>query len=116
MTEADGQVFYGDKFEITNDFKDGFINSLRVETTDKTQFAAPRAERTGGETTVFERGTYTACDACKDDPSKPPLWQVRAKRIIHKNEERTVYYEDATIEFWASRSHGCRTSRRLMRR
>ena len=67
-----------------------------IETTDKTRFAAPRAERTGGETTVFERGTYTACDACKDDPSKPPLWQVRAKRIIHKNEERTVYYEDAT--------------------
>ncbi|WP_460450417.1 LPS-assembly protein LptD [Alsobacter sp. SYSU BS001988] len=100
MTEANGQVVYGSKFELTDDFKDGFIDSLRVDTIDKTHFVAPRGERTGGETTVFERGTYTACDACKDDPTKPPLWQVRAKRIIHKNEERTVYYEDATLEFY----------------
>ncbi|WP_188518178.1 LPS-assembly protein LptD [Alsobacter metallidurans] len=100
MTEATGQIVYGSKFELTGDFKDGFIDSLRVDTIDKTHFVAPRGERTGGETTVFEHGTYTACDACKDDPSKPPLWQVRAKRIIHKNEERTVYYEDATLEFY----------------
>ncbi len=100
LTEENGQIAYGDRFELTGDFKDGFIDSLRVETTDRTRLSAPRAERTDGETTVFERGTYTACDACKDDPSKPPLWQVRAKRIIHKNEERTIYYEDATLEFW----------------
>lgn len=100
LTEADGQVAYGDKFELTDDFKDGFIDSLRVVTIDMTRFAAPRAERSDGETTVFEKGTYTACEACKDDPSKPPLWQVRAKRIIHKNEERMVYYEDATLEFY----------------
>ncbi|PSC05833.1 LPS-assembly protein LptD [Alsobacter soli] len=100
MTEANGQVVYGSRFELTDDFKDGFIDSLRIDTIDKTHFVAPRGERTGGETTVFERGTYTACDACKEDPTKPPLWQVRAKRIIHKNEERTVYYEDATLEFY----------------
>jgi LPS-assembly protein len=100
LTEADGQVVYGEKFELTDDFKDGFIDSLHVVTAEKTRFSAPRAERTSGETTVFEKGTYTACEPCKDDPSKPPLWQVRAKRIIHKNEERTVYYEDATLELY----------------
>jgi len=100
MTEAGGQVLYGERFELTDDFKDGFIDSLRVDTPEKTHFVAARGERTAGESTVFEKGTYTACDACKDDPSKPPLWQVRAKRIIHKNEERMVYYEDATLEFY----------------
>lgn len=100
LTEANGQVAYGDKFELTDDFKNGFIDSLRVVTVDKTRFSAPRAERTEGETTVFEKGSYTACEPCKDDPSKPPLWQVRAKRIIHKNEERTIYYEDATLELF----------------
>jgi LPS-assembly protein len=99
LTEPDGQVAYGDRFELSDDFKNGFIDSLRVVTIDKTRFSAPRAERSDGETTVFEKGTYTACEPCKDDPSKPPLWQVRAKRIIHRNEERTVYYEDATLEF-----------------
>ncbi|MCZ8107544.1 MAG: LPS-assembly protein LptD [Burkholderiales bacterium] len=100
LTEENGQIVYGEKFELTDDFRDGFIDSLRVETTDRTRFAAPRAERTAGDATVFEQGTYTACEPCKDDPSKPPLWQVRSKRIIHRNEERTIYYEGSTLEFY----------------
>ena len=64
-----------------------------------TRFSAPRAERAEGETTTFERGTYTACEPCKDNPERPPLWQVKAARIIHDNSERTIYYEDATLEF-----------------
>jgi LPS-assembly protein len=99
LTETDGQVAYGDRFDLTGDFKEGFIDSLRVKTNENTRLAAPRAERTGGETTVFDNGTYTACLPCADDPSRPPVWQVRAKRIIHKNQERMIYYEDATLEF-----------------
>ena len=100
LTEADGTVAYGEKFDLTGDFKSGFIDSLRSDTADKTHMNARRVERAEGETTVFERGTYTACEPCKDDASKPPTWQVRAKRIIHKNDEQTIYYEDATVELW----------------
>jgi LPS-assembly protein len=100
LTEPDGSVAFGDRFELTGDFKDGFIDSLRVLTADKARFSSPRAERTEGETTVFDKGTYTACEPCKEHPEKPPLWQVRAVRIIHKNAEQTIYYEDATLEFW----------------
>lgn len=100
ITEANGTVITGQKFNLTDDFRDGFVDSLRVENTDKTRFSAPRAERTEGETFTFEKGTYTACEPCKDDPEKPPLWQVRAARIIHKNSERMVYYENAQLEFF----------------
>ena len=100
MTDADGTVTYAERFDLTDDFKDGFIDSLKADTANKTHFTAARAERTAGETTVFDKGIYTACDACKEDPSRPPLWQVRAKRIIHKGEEHTVYYEDASLEFF----------------
>ena len=100
LTEADGTVAYGDRFDLTGDFKNGFIDSLRSDTADKTHMNASRVERAEGETTVFERGTYTACEPCKEDASKPPTWQVKAKRIIHKNDEQTIYYEDATLELW----------------
>jgi len=30
-------------------------------------------------TTVLQNGVYTACEPCKDDPRKPPLWQVKAR-------------------------------------
>lgn len=99
LTDIDGSVTYADRLELSDDFKNGFIESLRVDTVDKTHFTAARAERSGGETTVFERGTYTACQPCKEHPEKPPLWQIRAMRIIHKNAEHTVYFEDADFEF-----------------
>lgn len=106
LTEANGTVAAGARFELTDDFKSGFIDSLRVEQTvdDRgtpvtTRFAAPRAERVDGETTTFLRGTYTACEPCRDNPERPPLWQVKAARIVQNNAERRIYYEDASIEF-----------------
>lgn len=100
LTERDGSVAYAERFDITDDFRDGFVDSLRSVSEDNTRFNAARAERIGGETTVFENGEYTACPECKTDPSRPPLWRVKAKKIIHNNSEQTVYYEDATFELF----------------
>lgn len=100
LTDETGGVTYAKRFELTDDFKDGFIDGLSAVTKDKTRFTSPRTERTAGEQTVFEKGIYTACEPCKDDPERPPLWQVRAARIIHKNSERMIYYEDARLEFF----------------
>jgi LPS-assembly protein len=111
VTEKDGTIARAERFDLTDDFKTGFIESLQVDTPNNTHFTAPRAER-AGETTTFDRGTYTACEACRDDPAKPRTWQIRAKRIIHDNVEKMVYYEDASFEllgmpiayvpFWSS--------------
>jgi LPS-assembly protein len=107
LTDASGAVITGDRFELTDDFKNGFINSLRVVQTTveegrplTTRFSSPRAERSEGETTTFERGTYTACEPCQDNPERPPLWQVKAAKIIHNNSEQTIYYEDASVEIF----------------
>ena len=98
LTERDGTTSYSDRFELTDDFKEGFVDSIRTDSSDKTFMTGARAERSEGNVMVLDRATYTACPACEDDPSKPPLWQVRAKRIIHNKDEQTVYYEDATLE------------------
>ena len=98
LTEKDGTASYSDRFELTDDFKEGFVDSIRTDSSDKTYMTGARAERSGGNVMVLDRATYTACPACEDDPNKPPLWQVRAKRIIHNKDEQTIYYEDATLE------------------
>ncbi len=98
MTETDGTVSYADHFDLTDNFRDGFVESVRSITSDKTRLSSPHAERTDGETTVFDHGTYTACEPCAEHPERPPLWQVRAVRITHKNEEQMVYYENATVD------------------
>jgi len=100
LTEADGKVTYGNVMDLSDDYRDGFVDSLRLDTPDQTRMAASRAERSSGNFTVFHNGVYTACEPCKDDPKKPPLWQVKAARIIHDQGEKMIYFEDARLEFF----------------
>ncbi len=100
MTDADGKITYANSLDLSDDYRDGFVNSLRVDTEDATRMAATRADRSKGNYTVFENGVYTACAPCKDDPKKPPLWQVKGARIIHDQKEKMLYFEDARIEFF----------------
>jgi LPS-assembly protein len=95
----DGHLIHAETLEITDDLREGFISSLLVESAERTRFAATRADRSEGKVTVYRSGIYTACAPCKDDPKRPPLWQVRAARIIHDESERVIHYEDARLEF-----------------
>jgi LPS-assembly protein len=100
MTDADGKITYANIMDLSDDYRDGFVDSLRVDTEDQTRMAATRADRSSGNYTVFENGVYTACAPCKDDPKKPPLWQVKGARIIHDQQEKMLYFETAQIEFF----------------
>jgi LPS-assembly protein len=100
LTDADGKISYGEVIDLSDDYRDGFVDSLRVETPDQTRIAAARAERNEGNFTVFQSGVYTACEPCKEDPRKPPLWQIKAARIIHNQTEKMLYFESASIEFF----------------
>ncbi len=100
LTEPDGKITYGQFLDLSDDYRDGFVDSLRLETVDDTRFAAARADRTKGNYTVLQNGVYTACLPCRDDPKKPPLWQVQAARIIHDQGEKMLYFEDARVEFF----------------
>ena len=98
LTQPDGTVTYGEIMDLSDDFRDGFVDSLRADAPEQTRFAATRAERSGNNFTVFHNGVYTACEACKDDPKKPPKWQITAGRIVHDQTEKMMYFEDARIE------------------
>ncbi|WP_316206465.1 MULTISPECIES: LPS-assembly protein LptD [unclassified Bradyrhizobium] len=100
MTDSEGKITYANSLDLSDDYRDGFVDSLRVETEDQTRMAATRADRSSGNYTVFQNGVYTACAPCKDDPKKPPLWQVKGARIIHDQNEKMLYFENAQLEFF----------------
>ena len=100
MTDAEGKITYANIMDLSDDYRDGFVDSLRVDTADDTRMAATRMDRSSGNYTVFENGVYTACAPCKDDPKKPPLWQVKGARIIHDQTEKMLYFENAQLEFF----------------
>ncbi|MER8633542.1 LPS-assembly protein LptD [Mesorhizobium opportunistum] len=100
VINSDGTKINSDHIDITDDFADGFVNALRVETIDKAYFAAESAERMGGVLTTFHNGVYTACEPCEDKPNKAPTWRVKARKIIWNGEKKTVRFENANFEFF----------------
>ncbi len=100
LTDADGKVTYGQIIDLSDDYRNGFVDALRLDTPERTSMAAARAERTAGNFTVFHNGVYTACAPCKKNPKKPPEWQIKAKRIVHDQKEKMLYFEDSRLEFW----------------
>ncbi|GJD94244.1 LPS-assembly protein LptD [Methylobacterium iners] len=105
LTDETGAVLTGERMELTDDFKNGFIDALRIQQTVeakgqpvRVRFSAPRAERIEGDQTSFDYGTYTACEPCKTRPENPPLWQIRATKIVHDNVTHVVAFEESTLE------------------
>lgn len=100
IVERSGAIIRASEIDITDDFRDGFVNALQVETTDQTYFGAESAERRDGNLTTFNNGVYTACKPCEDQRGKPPIWQIKASRIIWNGETRTIRFERARFELF----------------
>lgn len=98
LDQPDGNVLFTDEADLTDDFSEGFISALRLQTALETRFAAESAERKDGNKTVFKKGVYNACRYCLND-RKSPTWQIKAGKIIHDQQKRTVSYRDARLEF-----------------
>lgn len=100
VVEKDGNNIYTQEIDVTDDFRDGFVNALRVETVDKTYFAAESADRKGGTVTTFNNGVYTACEPCEEKPDSAPIWRIKSRKIIWNSVEKTVRFERATFELF----------------
>jgi LPS-assembly protein len=100
VIDSDGTKTYADEIDITDDFGNGFVNALRVETIDKTYFAAESAEREGGRVTTFNNGVYTACEPCEEKPDRAPIWRVKAQKIIWDGKAKVVRFEQSRFEMF----------------
>jgi LPS-assembly protein len=98
LLEPDGNVGFAEYMELTGDFKQGVIRDLKAILSDTSRIAANGARRTDGNTTTMSRAVYSPCDLCKDDPSRPPLWQVKALQVVHDKADQTIEYKDAWLE------------------
>ena len=100
IKDPDGAVISADQITLTDDFRDGFIDALKLVTTDDTRIVAQSASREAGNTTVFTKGWFTPCKLCEDKPDKPPTWRIRAGKITHKKDKATITFRDAVFDFF----------------
>ncbi len=80
---ADREPHYADslvRYRVDN-FSDGFLRALRVETTDNTRLGRRKCGARRRNQMILHKGVYTACLPCAENPGRPPIWQVKAERV-----------------------------------
>lgn len=100
LIEPGGNVVYAEKMDVTDDFGNGFVDAMRIETTDLTRLAATSGERRNGEEFILNEAVYTACTPCSTKPEHRSLWQIKAQRIIQNGRTRTIRLENARFELF----------------
>ncbi len=100
LTEPDGTVFFAEYVELAEDLREGFIRDVGVLMADRTRIAAASGERRGGNITEFNKAVFSPCQLCRKDPSRAPLWQLKADRVVHDQKERVVRYNNARLEMF----------------
>lgn len=100
LIEPTGNRLYGEEMDLSDDFANGFVNALRVETTDLTKMAATSGERVNDEEMILNHAVYTACTPCATDPTHRGIWEVKAERIVQNGHTKTIRLERARFEMF----------------
>ena len=97
LREPNGNIVRAERYTLSEDFRDGFIQSLSAVTKDDTRIVGERATRRDGNVTEFEKGKFTPC---KNTAGMPPLWCLSAEKIVHDQANATITYQDAYFEIY----------------
>src|SRR6185312_889010 len=100
LLEPDGQVLFADYAEMSQDMKNGVLRDMRALLAENGRLAANGARRTEGEINELSRVVYSTCNLCANDPTKAPLWQIRALSAVQDLEHKKIEYEDAVLEMY----------------
>ena len=100
VTDPEGNIAYGDRFDVTDTLKDGAVDNMLLVLQSGGRLAAVKGERVNGVYTLH-RAAYTGC-AVEDSDGCPkePTWQINAVRVIYDPTRERVTYKNANIELF----------------
>ncbi|WP_037542470.1 LPS-assembly protein LptD [Sphingobium sp. 10 DY56-G10] len=100
VTDPDGNVAYGDRFDVTDSLKDGAVDNMLLVLQSGGRLAAVKGTRTNGVYTL-ERAAYTGCSVEDSEGCpKEPTWQINAVRVVYDPTRERVTYRNANIELF----------------
>lgn len=85
-----------DAAELDASMQNGLLTGARMVMNDQLQLAALQMSRVGGRYTQLYKTAVTSCRVCANG-NGPPLWQIRARKVIHDRQERQLYFEGAQL-------------------
>ncbi len=107
ITEGEDTVILADAAELDADMRNGILRGARLVLNQQLQLAAAQIDRVDGRYNQLYKTAVTSCRVCDD--GTPPLWQIRAKRVVYDSLEQQLYFDEAQFRigrvpvFWLPR-------------
>lgn len=94
LTEPTGNtLILASQADLAADLSEGILTSARLVLNQQLQLAANQMLRVAGRYTSLQTVTASSCKVCKGSPT--PLWEIRARRVVHDEVERQIYFDRA---------------------
>ena len=99
LRDPSGSTIIADMATVDAELRNGLVSGARaIIGNNQGTLAAREGQRIEGRYFAMSRVVYSSCDVCRD--SSTPTWQIRARRVVHDEVERMVYYEGAIFDFF----------------
>ncbi len=100
VTDPEGNIAYGDRFDVTDTLKDGAVANMLLVLQSGGRLAANSGERVNGIYTLH-KAAYTGCSV-EDSEGCPknPTWQIKAVKVVYDPNRQRVTYDRATVEIF----------------
>jgi len=93
LVQGDNLILLADSAELSRDLQQGILRSARMVLNRQLQLGAAEINRVGGRYTALTRAVASSCQVCAANPV--PLWEIRAARVVHDQQERQLYFDHA---------------------
>jgi len=100
VTDPEGNIAYGDRFDVTDSLQDGMVQNMLLVLESGGRLAAANGERRNGVYTLH-KAAYTGCvvEDSKGCP-KEPTWQIKAVKVVYDPVKARVKYTNASVELF----------------
>ena len=95
LTDPEGNLLLADGGTLDTTFENGLLRGARMVLDEQLQLASVEARRVGGRYTQLARVAVTSCQVC--GANQVPLWQIRAARVVHDEEKKQLYFDEAQL-------------------
>lgn len=95
LQDGDDTTIVASGGALDKDLRNGVLDSARMVLDQHLQLSSVQLNRTEGRFTQLYKTTASSCRICGDN--SPPLWQIRAKRVIHDTEAQQLYFDNAQL-------------------
>ncbi|KAF0674930.1 LPS-assembly protein LptD [Profundibacterium mesophilum] len=95
IEDGENSLILADAAELDDNLRNGILTGARLVLDQQLQLAASRIDRIDGRYTQLSNSVASSCEICAGNPT--PTWEIRARRVIHDQLERQLYFDSATF-------------------